>query len=705
MGLRLGVDIGGTFTDFIVADDEGVRLLWKEDSRPDEPVAAIMAGLRNIADQLGRTLEQLLGEVEQFVHGTTIATNAIIQRRGPRLGLVCTDGFRDILYFRDGFKPERFNVHLAHPGQLVERFLRIGVRERVNFEGEVLTPLVEGDVRQAAATFREAHVGAVAVAFMWSVVNPDHERRAAKIMRAELPDVPVVCSVDVLPEIREWERTSATALSAFVLPAIQDYLAELEAVLERNGYRRPLLIMQNNGGCASVAEVLRQPVNILASGPAAAPAASLILADSVGTRNIITGDMGGTSFDVCVIRDGRAAMSRHVQVADQPIGVPAIEVHSIGAGGGSIAWVDDGGVLRVGPQSAGARPGPGCYDRGGTLPTVTDANVVLGYLEPDAFLGGRRVLRKDLATAAIEAEVGRPLGLTASQAALGIIRVVNSVMSAGMRAVSVERGIDPRTFLMVSGGGAGGLHAASLARELGIRRVLIPKEASALCAFGLTVTDVRHDAATSLYQRSDDLDVARINLLYDALEREAVSRLHAEGFDDQAIIVERFVDARYANQIHELTIKVPRRGAYVEDDVTTFSDAFHDDHQRIYSYSLPEAPIEFLHWRLTAIGQAHRDTSRLRSPTTGHPRVDGSWEQRLVVTERAPEGIEIAFVRHDLLTPDVELAGPAVVQLPTTTVLINADDVLRVARDGSFLIDIAKLAPTEPSVARSFAGA
>ncbi|MGH2944754.1 MAG: hydantoinase/oxoprolinase N-terminal domain-containing protein, partial [Solirubrobacteraceae bacterium] len=374
MGYRVGVDIGGTFTDFVIIDDGGQVTLWKEDSTPDDPKAAIERGLEAVATNLGTSLEALLGSTDAFVHGSTIATNTLITRNGGPVGLVCTKGFRDVLLFRDGFKPERFNVHLKRPDDFVDRHLRIGVEERINVDGEVLAPLADSDVRAAAARFREAGVKAVAVAFLWSVVNGDHEQRAAEVLREELPGIEVLCSKDVLGEIREWERTSATVLSAYVLPRIGDYLRRLESYLGDNRLAHPAQYMQINGGCASVEEIMQRPVNTLGSGPAAAPAAALFHAgvngngasrsvhptsDGAGGAsaasdgNVITIDMGGTSFDVCLIRDGRPAMSRSIQVEFQPIGVSGVEVQSIGAGGGSIAWIDAGGALRVGPQSAG----------------------------------------------------------------------------------------------------------------------------------------------------------------------------------------------------------------------------------------------------------------------------------------------------------------------------------------------------------------
>jgi N-methylhydantoinase A len=686
MASRLGVDIGGTFTDFTLVDRERGVILWKEESTPDDPARALRTGLAALARGLGLTQAQFLARTALLVHGTTIATNTVIQRNGPRIGLLCTRGFRDVLYFRDGFKPERFNVHLPHPEDFAERYLRLGVTERITADGRILTPLDEDDVRRAARQLREVGVEAVAVAFLWSVVNSEHEQRAAEIVSEELPGAEVVCSSDILPEIREWERTSATVLSAYVRPGISSYLQRLETSLHEAGLERAPLIMQINGGCASVAEILRRPVNALASGPAAAPAAAGFFSSQLGINDVITVDMGGTSFDVCVIREGRPAMSRTIQVESQPVGVPGVEVHSVGAGGGSIAWIDSGGALRVGPRSAGARPGPACYATGGTEPTVTDANVVLGYLSPDAFLGGRRPLDARLADTAVEDKVAEPLGLDVTSAAAGIVRVVNANMVGAIRAVSIERGIDPRGFALVVGGGAGALHATRLARELGITTVLIPYQASTFCAFGMTVTDVRHDHSRPLHALSTTIDLAAVDAVYNDLERQATERLRGDGFADEQIILERLVDARYPGQVHEITIPVPLREAYSEADAREIEGVFHREHERQFTYARRDLPVEFLHWRVSAIG---------RMPPPGWADGNGKapqesdalLETRQAYSHEAAGLVSTPVYAIEGLATGSQVAGPAVLQAETTTILLDEGDRLRVG-EGAYIVDV-----------------
>lgn len=688
---RIGVDIGGTFTDFTVVDEHGEIIVWKEPTTPDDPTRAIREGLEAIALDLGQPLHVLLGSTGLFVHGTTIATNTVIQRNGPTVGLLATRGFRDVLYLRDGFKPDRFNIRMQHPQEFVDRSLRIGVTERIDKNGDVLTPLDESDVRQAAAKFRRLNVSAVAVAYLWAMANPVHERRTAEILAEELPGVHVVCGSDVLPEIREWERTSATALSAYILPGIDQYLRALETLLADVGLPRPPLIMQINGGCASVTEILRRPVYALASGPAAAPAAAAAYASSAGLTDLITVDMGGTSFDVCLIRGGRPAVSRSIQVEMQPVGVAGIDVHSIGAGGGSVAWVDSGGALRVGPRSAGAVPGPVSYGAGGIEPTVTDANVALGYLAPEAFLGGRRTLRDDLAAQSVEEYIAKPLGLSTLEAAAGIIRVVNANMVQAIRAVSVERGIDPRGYTLVVGGGAGGLHAAQLARELGMARVLVPREAGVFCSLGMTVTDVRHDYVRARHAISSSVELPQLDDLFADLEAEARERLRADGFSDDQIDLERLVDARYPGQVHELTVRVPGSSALSTDDLQTVVDGFHDEHKLLFTYSRPQLSVEFLHWRVTGVGRIEV-LEQPQAPTEADQNVPA--EAALVGSRSAwmDGGMAVVDVYDgERLAPGAVLHGPAIVQSPTTTILIGSGDEATVGADGSLDVTVAVL--------------
>ena len=682
---RVGIDIGGTFTDITLVRADGSVELWKQDTTPDDPVRGVETGLGGLSAHIGQDLGRLMAETELVIHGTTIATNAVIERTGPRLGLLCTHGFRDIIYLRDGFKPDRFNVHLPHPRDLVQRVDRIPIPERIGPHGQILLPIDEDAVRAAARTLASRDVGAVAVAFLWSVVNSEHELRAAELARQELPGVPVLCSSEILPEIREWERTSATLISAYVAPGLESYLRRFQQLLRDLGHPRDPLIMQVNGGCATVDEVLRRPVYALASGPAAAPAAALYDAPPDG-GGLITADVGGTSFDVSMVREGRVATSRDLRVDEQPIGVSGVDVHSIGAGGGSIAWVDSGGALRVGPQSAGAVPGPACYGIGEQA-TVTDANVVLGYLQPTAFLGGRRTLAAERAAEAIERHVAAPLSIDPVAAAAGILAVADANMVGAIRAITTERGIDPRSFTLVAGGGAGGLHAARLARALGIRRVMVQPEAGTLCSFGMTVTDVRCDIAAAFHTRVSAIEPETARSIFAELAERATARLAAQGFGGAAVRLHRAVDARYPGQLHELTVSLDFGGADGYDG-TSLIKRFHELHWAHFTYDRPEIDdLELLHWRVEAIaelverGEAANGSIAVVAPAEAPPA--GSLRAWF------PEvGWCDARKLAAPLRPGIVVAGPAIVQVPTTTVLVSPGDTLRVAPRGVLMIDV-----------------
>ena len=687
MSNRIGIDIGGTFTDVVLLQDNGQFHVYKEDSTPDEPLRAINQGLAGIAAEIGTSVESLLKSTEFLVHGQTMATNALIQRNGPVVGLLCTEGFRDVLHLGRGAKPERFNVHLQKPEDFIPRYLRLGIPERIGADGTIVKPLDENAVREAAQTLGKHDVKAVAVAFLWSIIDASHEKRAAEIVREELPDVDVLCSSDILPEIREWERTSSTIVSAYIAPIIGDYLRAFEAEMTKGGMPHRPLIMQVNGGCAAVPDLLARPVNAVASGPAAGPAAGAHYASTTKSPDrLIVVDMGGTSFDVCLLRDGEAVMSSDIKVADQPIGVNGVEVLSVGAGGGSIAWIDSGNSLRVGPRSAGSQPGPACYGRGGVEPAVTDANLVTGRMAAGAFLGGRRSLDMDLAVKAIDSYIASPLGLDVHTAAAGILTIVNSNMATAIRAVSIERGIDPRDYVMVAGGGAGGLHAAELARMLNIGEVLIPRSAGGLCAFGMAVTPVRHDYVRLAHCNSNGDGVAdRINGLLGELMAEGRAHLEADGFNASEIHFSRHLEGRYPGQVHNLTVPLPD-GDIDDKFLRQLESEFHAEHDKRFTYAMRDQPVECLHWRLTATGNRPAPEGRLERKTTGSIKPT---EHRTAYMAAVNSEVTTDIYQGDDLAAGDKITGPAIVEFITTTVVVNPDDVLVVQADGSSLLTIA----------------
>jgi N-methylhydantoinase A len=681
VAVRIGIDIGGTFTDFVVADSHGVLSVWKEDSTPADPVRAVLHGLEAIAAQRGQDLAALMAQVELIVHGTTIATNTLIERTGPVAGLLCTAGFRDILHLRDGYKSERFNIRQPHPGELIPRSLRRPVQERISAAGEIITPLREADVAAAAAIFRAAGVNTVAVAFLWSVANPAHEVRAAEVLAQQLPGADVVCSHDVLPEMREWERTSAAAISAYVRPRLRGYLSRLEHELASRGLRRPPLIVQNNGGCSSIRELLSRPVYLVASGPAAAPAAARRSSAHLKAGTVIILEAGGTSTEVSTLRHGEPGVTRSAQVAGQPLGVAAVDVTSIGAGGGSIGWIDPGGALRVGPASAGAVPGPACYGQGGLAPTVTDAHVVLGTLAPDAFLAGRRALDRDRAVAAIRENLAVPLGTAPEVAAAGIINVLEANMVAAIREISVGRGIDPRQCVLAAGGGAGGLHATRVAGQLGIRTVVIPLQAGALCAFGMLVSDVRHEDVAPLFGQAGTLPADSVDALLAKMDQTAVARLAGEGFGEQQISV------RHA---HELTIPVPTGPLNAETAVADLTEAFHRAHAAAFSYARPDVEVEFLHWRVLSAGtQPEPESPAPHGESAALPtEIPDPVAHREIFHPVRREPVMTAVYQAADIAPGMDVTGPAVLQGATTTILLDEGDVLR-ARPHAYEIELS----------------
>lgn len=699
MTWRIGIDIGGTFTDITVVGDDGEIALWKEESTHPDPGLGVQRGLRSVAQHLEIDLEDLLGNTRLLVHGSTIATNTVIERDGPCVGLLCTEGFRDILLFRDGFKWDRFNDRLPRPRDFVDRYLRLGIRERVASDGSIIEPLHEDSVRTAARELQRRGAQAIAVSLLWSNVNPAHERRVRELLLEEIPEMPVVLSSDVLPEIGEWVRTSATVLSAYVYPRSARYLRDLNDWVKQHGLTGEILIMQVNGGCATVERSIRAPVGILISGPAAAPAAALHAGERVGMRDMIMMDMGGTSLDVCLIRDGQAPLSREIQLEHQPIGVQAMEVHSIGAGGGSIAWVDTGGALRVGPHSAGARPGPAAYGLGGDRPTVTDANIVLGYLAPKTFLGGRRVLDVERAHQAIEASIGKPLELDTLDAAASVISIVDANMVEAIRLMCARRGVDPRPLLLVAGGGAGPAHAGRLAAELGIERVLVPAEAGTICSFGMTVTDVRYDYSATRPTSSTDFALWDVRATLSELEARARAELATSGFGREAIRIERSVDARYEGQFHELTIGVPQ-GELDEETVTELQDTFNAAHDERFAWTMPEHRVEYLQWRVTGVGLIESvQVGKLRGLET-QPAHRAQMGSRRAYFAEAGGMVGAPVYDRGLLEDGAYLLGPALIDGATTTVVVPCGQSLLADKHGNLLIRTVRES-TAPALEKS----
>ncbi len=682
MGYRIGVDVGGTFTDFLLQRDSGPPRSAKAPSTPADLSEGFLAGLAALATAEGLAPAEFLARVDLIVHGTTVTTNAVLTGQVARTGLLTTRGFRDALAMRRGIREAQYDNRYAAPPPLVPRWLRLPVTERVEVTGTVSQPLDETDLDAALTDLRAAGIEAVAICFLNAWANPAHEIGAERGVRRAMPGAYVSRSTALLPQIRFTERVSTTVLNAAVGPALGQYLDRLTARLAGAGFRGVLLIMQSNGGVASPAVTRAAAAATLLSGPAAGPTAGLAHAAPHGARDFITVDMGGTSFDVCLVRDGAPATTTEGRIARYPFGLPSLAIHTIGAGGGSIAWIDQGGLLKVGPKSAGAEPGPACYGRGGTLPTCTDADLVLGHLSAERFLGGRLPLDEALARRALD-PLARALGRSVEETAAGIVEVIDAGMAAGIRHVTVERGHDPREFLLVVGGGAGPVHAAGIAAELGLSRILVPRSSAILCAAGLLLSDLRHDLVRSHVTPFDRARRDRLATLVRELAEEGSRALAAEGIDERRASLGFGCDVRYVGQYHELT--VPWHPDEAEGgDLAGVAKRFHEAHDRLYGYSLPDTPLELVNVRAAAVGLTDKPPLPEARPTPGPVAPRG--RRRAWLSEARAFG-EVAVYDGEELGAGARLEGPGVVELDTTSVVVPAGWRLETDRHGSFLLE------------------
>lgn len=610
MSLRVGVDIGGTFTDFAVLDpDTGQFEIGKVLSTPDDPARAVIEGLVDRISRSGHRPEDLA----EVVHATTIATNTVIERKGPPTALITTKGFRDVILIGRQKRYELYDNLAGRPAPLVARDWVYEAHERMLWTGEVHAPLDEDRIREIARDLKARGAAAVAICFLHSYANPEHERRAAEILRNEAPDLMISVSCEVSPLYREFERTSTTVMNAYVMPGVANYVAKLDTQLRALGSPAPIYIMQSNGGVATVDNVKQFPIRIIESGPAAGVLTAARFAPAAGTDNLISFDMGGTTAKLCLVENGKPLLTSEFEVdmahlkkgSGLPVSIPAVDLIEIGSGGGSIARVDLG-TIAVGPESAGSSPGPACYGRGGDRATVTDADLVLGYLNPDYFLGGEMSLDADAARAAIERDVARPLGLEAMEAAWGIHEIVTAQMAQAARAVTINRGKDPRLFALVPFGGAGPVHGARLALMLGCPKVVFPRAAGVESAVGLLMAETSLDLARTQVVDLEDRSIDAINALYDDLIAAAQAQLSGSGVAEDKQRLTASCDMRFAGQGYEIAVDLPPP-PYAKTDVAALRAAFHDAYAQTYGNRTfdPGWKITAVHWRLraTAVGK------------------------------------------------------------------------------------------------------
>lgn len=669
MAYKLGIDVGGTFTDFLLVDEEGKSFVYKALTTPKDPSEGVLSGFKMIGEDRGKGVAEFLHDVNTIVHGTTITTNAVLTREGAKAGFITTKGFRDPLILRRGVKKDQYNFHCSPEPNIIPRYLIQVAEERVSVEGKVVTPLVESDVERAIRKFKEEKVEAVGVAFLFSFYNPIHEARVGEILRKEMPNTFITLSTEVLPQIRLYERSSTVALNAYVGPALSRYLDRLDKHLEGLKYKGVFLIMQSNGGVMSPEIAKRFAMNTLLSGPAGGPAAGLFYASAYKTSDIITIDMGGTSFDACLVKGGVPLITMEGEVGGEWLATPKLDIHTIGAGGGSLAWINPGGLLEVGPKSAGADPGPVCYDRGGETPTVTDADFILGYLDPNYFFGGRLKLNLEKAKKALDEKIAKPLKLSVVEAAEGIYRVINSRMSTAVAVVSTRKGYDPREFTLIVAGGAGPIHAAPIAEEMDIPRVVVPRDSSVFCASGMLMCDLKHDFIRTYTHAVEGLDLRAVNDLYANMFEEGNRTLRNEGIPAEKIALTYSMDMRYIGQFSEVEVafEMDGKGSIGPEKMKKIADTFHQRHDTLYGYSMPGAGLEIINLRVSARGIT--DKPKLKKfPYKGKD------------PSPALKGKRQAFFKGNFVdTPvyDVErlengnmIEGPALLEQATTTTVV-----------------------------------
>jgi N-methylhydantoinase A len=667
MSYRIGIDVGGTFTDVVCVAADGATTLVKAASTPVDQSEGVLAGLALLAQRLGFTLADLLARTERIVHGTTVATNALLERKGAKVAMLTTEGHRDVIEMREGLKPERYNLRLPAAPALIPRRLRLPVRERIRADGRVEIPLDRASLDAAIARLQAEAVEAVAICFLHSWRDDVHERAAAEAVRAALPHAFVTMSAEVLPQIKEFERFSTAAVNAYVGPVVSRYLARLRGRLKDAGYGGPVFVILSHGGVAPVEEAARLAAGTALSGPAGGVAAAVALAGRGLGQDIITYDVGGTSTDIALVQGGEAALGRGRSVGGERIALESLDIVTLGAGGGSIAHIGAGGTLQVGPRSAGAVPGPVAYGQGGTEPTVTDANLVLGYLDPDNFLGGARRLDRDGALAAF-ARLGAALGLDAMAAAEGVHRLANIRMADGIRVATVRRGVDPRDFTLLAFGGAAGLHASAVARELGMRRIAVPLFAAGLSAWGMLHTDLRYEMARSEIGSGGVPEDATLRAIWSGLEAEGRARV--AGWFGAEVETRRAADMRYGEQVFEIAVPldaVPWDAPGLRERLI---EAFHARHESLFTYALRGEEVVLVNARLAVIGRLP-PMPATAATAAGAPAPP-------FATRRARLGggtADLPVYDFAALAAGQQVAGPAIIESDTTTILLLPGDV------------------------------
>lgn len=677
--LKLGVDVGGTFTDVVGISEKGEVYFSKTPSTPQDQSVGVLNGIQSLLKQLNVSADCVTG----VAHGTTVATNTLLERNGAVTALITTEGFRDVLHIGRQSRPELYDLHARKPEPLIPRYLRREAKERSLYDGTVLVQLNVEDLKETVHKLMSEGVESIAICFLHAYANPENERRALAAIREVAPDFPVSVSSEILPEFREFERMNTTVLNAYVQPRMQHYVSQLRGRLDENGIHAPLTIMQSSGGMMTDQVAASRSVNTLLSGPAGGALAAEFLAKITPYHNIITGDLGGTSFDVAVVHNSAVGITSEGVIESFPVKFPHIDITTIGAGGGSIAWLDAGGALRVGPRSAGAVPGPVCYCKGGTEPAVTDAHAVLGRVG-EKLLGGKMKLDISAARAAIKERLASKLDMTVEEVAEGILRVANANMVRAIRVMTVEKGIDPRKFVLMPYGGAGALHAVDLARALEIPTVVIPVAPGNFSAFGLLVAPIRYDEVATYHHHQKDVDFKRMETIFQTLEKTARKEMARDGVSEDEVVFQRKTDIRYFGQAYELTVRIPNKmvdTAVWQQLVEDFSNL----HEQSYGFRKDNDPVELVSLRLSVVGKTdHTDLYARGTPGDGHAEpvqtrsvyFSGKWMQA-------------GIYNRDLLQVGDQFTGPAVIEEHGATSVIGPGDCVIVDERQNLVVDIA----------------
>lgn len=688
MKYKIGIDVGGTFTDFFLVADNGDSLIHKTLSTPEDSSEGFITGLKEMAEKLNLPEAEFIDNIDTIVHGTTVATNALLTLGGAKTALITTKGFRDALEMRRGIREERYDNHYKNVTPLVPRYLRYTINERIDAVGTILHSIDFAELDAIVLKVKEEKVQAIAICFMNSYLNSENEKEATEYLRKSLPNTYISASYEVLPSVRFYERVSTTVVNAYIGVVVDSYLKSLLAKLKKLNFNGKLMIMQSNGGVVTPEIAGKIAAVAVLSGPAAAPIAGAYYANLLGYDNCITMDMGGTSFDASLVVNKQCVTSTDADIDRYRVALPTLDIITIGAGGGSIGWVDNGGLLQMGPKSAGSLPGPISYNRGGEKPTCTDADLILGYLDPNFFAGGKYKLNKEKTVEVTEKGLGKNLGLSAVEVAAGMYRVINMNMAQGVRQVSVERGYDPREFLMICAGGAGSIHAGEICRELEIPMFVVPSVAPIFCAAGMLLGDLKHDYVRSYMTKLSGLDKVAFLKLYDEMKAEAIKTLIAEGITEDKIQFIPSLDLRYIGQYHEVPLEVSMDDVY-GFNLEAIKNAFHKEHSRQFGYDLKVegTELEVINIRFRAVGITEKPHSLSGNITKGANTLQEALKgRRMAYVPEKNEMQEVPVYDGDILNSNFKINGPAIIEQVNTTVFLGESYNCETGIGGAFIV-------------------